>query len=177
METILVTGGAGFIGSTFSRIAIEKGHSIRIVDNLSSGSQEVADELQKLGAEIMIGDIRDSDVMNTALQGVDFVVHLAAQISVPLSMEYPEETADINIHGTKGLTTHSNMASNGLSCIKRSCLWREYESPLDETDGGMLLSPYAESKWENEKQILDEDRKDWNALLSGSSTFTVLDSA
>ena len=53
METILVTGGLGFVGSTFSRIAIEKGHPIRIVDNLSSGSREVADELQETDAEII----------------------------------------------------------------------------------------------------------------------------
>ena len=156
METILVTGGAGFIGSTFSRIAIEKGHSVRIVDNLSSGSREVADELQKLGAEIMIGDIRDSDVMDAALQGVDFVVHLAAQISVPLSMEYPEETADINIHGTQVVIEHAlKHGVKRLVMASSAAVYGENTNlPLDEADGGMLLSPYAESKWENEKQIL-----------------------
>ena len=156
METILVTGGAGFIGSTFSRIAIEKGHPIRIVDNLSSGSREVADELQKLGAEIIIGDIRNSDVMDTALQGVDFVVHLAAQISVPLSMEYPEETADINILGTQVVI--DNALKHGAKRLVMASSAAVYDEntnlPLDEADGGMLLSPYAESKWENEKQIL-----------------------
>ncbi|MBI99280.1 MAG: LPS biosynthesis protein WbpP [Euryarchaeota archaeon] len=161
METILVTGGAGFIGSTFSRVAIEKGHSIRIVDNLSSGSREVADELQKLGAEIIIGDIRDSDVMDTALQGVDFVVHLAAQISVPLSMEYPEETADINIHGTQ--TVIGNALKHGakrLVMASSAAVYGENTNlPLDEGEGGMLLSPYAESKWENEKQIFDARSK------------------
>jgi UDP-N-acetylglucosamine 4-epimerase len=161
METILVTGGAGFIGSTFSRIAIEKGHPIRIVDNLSSGSREVADELQKLGAEIMIGDIRDSDVMDTALQGVDFVVHLAAQISVPLSMEYPEETADINIYGTKVVI--DNALKHGVKRLVMASSAAVYGEntnlPLDEADGGMLLSPYAESKWENEKQIRDARSK------------------
>tara|TARA_Y100001958_G_C21243529_1_gene572373 strand:- start:2240 stop:3205 length:966 start_codon:yes stop_codon:yes gene_type:complete len=161
METILVTGGAGFIGSTFSRVAIEKGHSIRIVDNLSSGSREVADELQKLGAEIIIGDIRDSDVMDTALQGVDFVVHLAAQISVPLSMEYPEETADINIHGTQ--TVIGNALKHGAKRLVMASSAAVYGQntnlPLDEGEGGMLLSPYAESKWENEKQIFDARSK------------------
>ena len=161
METILVTGGAGFIGSTFSRIAIEKGHPIRIVDNLSSGSREVAHELQKLGAEIMIGDIRDSDVMDTALQGVDFVVHLAAQISVPLSMEYPEETADINIHGTQVVI--DNALKHGVKRLVMASSAAVYGEntnlPLVEADGGMLLSPYAESKWENEKQILDARSK------------------
>ncbi len=157
METILVTGGAGFIGSTFSRIAIEKGHSIRIIDNLSSGSQEVADELQELGAEIIIGDIRDSDVMDSALQGVDFVVHLAAQISVPLSMEYPEETADINIHGSQVVIDHAiKHGAKRLVMASSAAVYGENTNlPLDEADGGMLLSPYAESKWENEKQILD----------------------
>ena len=161
METILVTGGAGFIGSTFSRIAIEKGHSIRIVDNLSSGSQEVADELQKLGAEIIIGDIRDSDVMDIALQEVDFVVHLAAQISVPLSMEYPEETADINIHGTQVVI--DNALKHGVKRLVMASSAAVYGEntnlPLDEADGGMLLSPYAESKWKNEKQIVDARSK------------------
>lgn len=161
METILVTGGAGFIGSTFSRIAIEKGHPIRIVDNLSSGSREVADELQKLGAEIIIGDIRNSDVMDTALQGVDFVVHLAAQISVPLSMEYPEETADINILGTQVVI--DNALKHGAKRLVMASSAAVYDEntnlPLDEADGGMLLSPYAESKWENEKQIFDARSK------------------
>ena len=157
METILVTGGAGFIGSTFSRIAMEKGHSIRIVDNLSSGSQEVADELQKLGAEIMIGDIQDSDVINSALQGVDFVVHLAAQNSVPLSMEYPEDTAYINIHGTQVVIDHAlKHGVKRLVMASSAAVYGENTNlPLDEGEAGMLLSPYAESKWENEKQILD----------------------
>ena len=161
METILVTGGAGFIGSTFSRIAIEKGHPIRIVDNLSSGSREVADELQKLGAEVIIGDIRDSDVMGTALQGVDFVVHLAAQNSVPLSMEYPEDTANINIHGTQVVIEHAlKHGVKRLVMASSAAVYGENSNlPLDETDGGMLLSPYAESKWENEKQILDARSK------------------
>lgn len=157
METILVTGGAGFIGSTFSRIAIENGHSIRIVDNLSTGSQEVAEELQKLGAEVIIGDIRDSDVMDSALQGVDFVIHLAAQISVPLSMECPEETADINVNGTQVVIDHAlKHGAERLVMASSAAVYGENTNlPLNEKDGGMLLSPYAESKWENEKQILD----------------------
>ena len=161
METILVTGGAGFIGSTFSRIAIEKGHSIRIIDNLSSGSQVVANELQKLGAEIIIGDIREPSVMDNALRGVDFVVHLAAQISVPLSMEYPEETADINIHGTQVVIDHAlKHGAKRLVMASSAAVYGENTNlPLGEGDGGMLLSPYAESKWENEKQIVDARSK------------------
>lgn len=161
METILVTGGAGFIGSNFARIALERGYSIRILDNLSSGSQEVVDELQGLGAEVIIGDVRDSDVMNSAMQRVDFIVHLAAQISVPLSMEYPEETADINIHGTQVVIDHAfKHGAKRLVMASSAAVYGENTNlPLHEEDGGMLLSPYAESKWENENQILDARSK------------------
>ncbi|MGB1955440.1 MAG: NAD-dependent epimerase/dehydratase family protein [Candidatus Poseidoniaceae archaeon] len=161
METILVTGGAGFIGSTFARIALERGYSIRIVDNLSTGSQEVADDLQDLGAEVIIGDIRDLKIMNAALHGVDFIVHLAAQISVPLSMEYPEETADINIQGTQVVIDCAlEHGVQRLVMASSAAVYGENTNlPLDEEDGGMLLSPYAESKWENEDQILNSRKE------------------
>jgi nucleoside-diphosphate-sugar epimerase len=161
METILVTGGAGFIGSTFARIALERGHSVRIVDNLSTGSQTIADELQDLGAEVIIGDIRDPNLMDTALHGVDFIVHLAAQISVPLSMEYPEETADINIQGTQMVIdcAHKHGIQRLVMASSAAVYGENTNLPLDEEDGGMLLSPYAESKWENERQILDSRTK------------------
>ena len=161
METILVTGGAGFIGSTFARIALERGHSVRIIDNLSTGSQEGADDLQDLGAEVIIGDIRDLKIMNAALHGVDFIVHLAAQISVPLSMEYPEETADINIQGTQVVIDCAlEHGVQRLVMASSAAVYGENTNlPLDEEDGGMLLSPYAESKWENEDQILNSRKE------------------
>ena len=161
METILVTGGAGFIGSTFARIALERGYAVRIVDNLSTGSQEVVDNLQDLGAEVIIGDIRNLNLMNTVLHGVDFIVHLAAQISVPLSMEYPEDTADINIQGTQVVIDCA--LKNGvrrLVMASSAAVYGENTNlPLSEEDGGMLLSPYAESKWENENQILNSRKE------------------
>lgn len=161
METILVTGGAGFIGSNFARIALERGYSIRIVDNLSTGSQEVADDLQNLGAEVIVGDIRDLNVMNAALHGVDFIVHLAAQISVPLSMERPEETADINIQGTQVVIDCAlKHGVQRLVMASSAAVYGENTNlPLAEEDGGMLLSPYAKSKWENEDQILNSRKE------------------
>ena len=157
-KPFLLLAERGFIGGTFSRIAIEKGYSIRIVDNFSSGSQEVAEELQSLGAEVIIGDIRDSKVDEFCNGRVDFVVHLAAQISVPLSMENPEETVDINVNGTQVVIDHSAIKhdSRRLVMASSAAVYGENTNlPLGEEDGGMLLSPYAESKWENEKQILE----------------------
>jgi len=144
-----------------ARDALERGYLIRIVDNLSTGSQEVADELKDLGAEIIIGDVRDMDVMDAALHGVDFVVHLAAQISVPLSMERPEETADINIQGTQVVIDCAlKHGVQRLVMASSAAVYGENTNlPLDEEEGGMLLSPYAESKWENEDQILNSRKE------------------
>ena len=92
METVLVTGGGGFIGSSFAEFVLQRGYYVKILDDLSTGRQEVVNRLEGLGAEILIGDIRDLDLLKSVVEGVDIVVHLAAQVSVPVSVENPVET-------------------------------------------------------------------------------------
>lgn len=93
---ILVTGGCGFIGSHLCRKLISKGHKVRIVDNSSSNQSHTLPE----GAELMICDIRDPDMMQRALSGIECCFHLAAIASVPLSREQWVETHSINLSGT-----------------------------------------------------------------------------
>ena len=156
MPTLLVTGGAGFIGSHVALEAMEQGWEVRILDNLSTGLHTNCDMLERLGATVTIGDIRDEDVVNGVVKGCDAVVHLAAQVSVPRSMEDSEENHDINIggfacvlqacerHGVHRVVTASSAAVYGTADAL----------PLDETDAGTFHSPYAASKWENEQQVL-----------------------
>ena len=155
METLLVTGGAGFIGSTFAKRAMDKGYQIRVLDNLSTGISEVASELRNMGIDVFIGDVRDSDLLETVMKDVDVVVHLAAQVSVPISVENPDETASINIEGTNTLLSKcSKFGIKRFIVASSAAVYGENENfPLTELDGGDLLSPYAESKWENEHQI------------------------
>ena len=103
MPTLLITGGAGFIGGHTAEMAIQQGWQVRILDNLSTGLKSKANGLGALGAEVIFGDIRDDETVNAAVLGCDAVVHLAAQVSVPRSMESPEETFDINVGGTANL--------------------------------------------------------------------------
>ena len=93
---ILITGGAGFIGSQIAGYYNGKAQ-IRILDNLRSGSMK---NLAGMDVEFIRGDIRDRVKLAKAMQGVDYVFHLAAMIGVPESMEHPLDCIDINVNGT-----------------------------------------------------------------------------
>ena len=166
MHTLLVTGGAGFIGSTFAKLALNLGYSVTILDNLSTGSRENADKLEGLGATIVIGDLRDFNLVSSLLKGIDAVIHLGAQVSVPVSVENPTETEEINVMGTQNVIDSCILNGvNRLIVASSAAVYGENENfPLNEDAGGMVLSPYAESKWENEKQILESRIKGLNSV-------------
>jgi len=97
MPTALVTGGAGFIGSTLTRMLLERSYAVRVYDDLSSGSQE---HLEGLDVELAVGDVRDLESLGQACEGVDTVFHLAAGAGVVDSIERPIENFDLNARGT-----------------------------------------------------------------------------
>ena len=161
MGKLLITGGAGFIGSTLAKIAIGNGWDVRVLDDLSTGLKSTADELINLGIEVVLGDIRDEKLLHSVMKDCDAVAHLAAQVSVPLSVEYPEETMSINVEGTANILeacfTHG---VHRMVMASSAAVYGEAESlPLREQDAGQVLSPYAESKWKNEAQILEARKK------------------
>ena len=161
MGKILITGGAGFIGSTLAKKALERGWDVRILDNLSTKLASTAEELKKMGIEIILGDIRDSDSVQRAMQGCDAVAHLAAQVSVPLSVSNPKETMNINVEGTSNVLNACFVHGiRRMVMASSAAVYGEAESlPLKEEDAGQVLSPYAESKWINETQILEARNK------------------
>ena len=93
---ILITGGAGFIGSHIAEYFQGKAE-IRILDNLRSGNMR---NIRDLDVEFIRGDVRDRVKLARAMEGVDYVFHLAAMIGVPESMEHPLDCIDINVNGT-----------------------------------------------------------------------------
>jgi len=152
---ILITGGAGFIGSAFAKYARNRGLEVGILDNLSSGHKSNFDELSDLGISCVKGDIRDSHLLEEVLNDCHSVVHLAAKVSVPDSIADPEGTIDVNVNGTQTLIDE---------CIKRNlqrfilassaAVYGDNQSlPLKENNLGTVLSPYAKSKLINEEQL------------------------
>lgn len=93
---VLVTGGAGFIGSHVTRMLLDANHEVAVIDNLSCGKKESVDSRAKL----IVADIKDSKKVKEALKGVDAVIHMAGLIIVPESVRDPIKYCDNNVIGT-----------------------------------------------------------------------------
>ncbi len=141
----LVTGGAGFIGSHITRALLEQGANVRILDNFSSGKR---DNLKGLDAEIIEGDLRDASRVAEAVRGVNIIFHEAAFVSVPESMEKPQECFDVNVTGTSILFEAARKAGVQRAVIASSAaVYGDSTSiPLVEDTPLKQLSPYASSK-------------------------------
>src|SRR5215475_1527517 len=94
---VLVTGGAGFVGATLVRRLVASGYRVRVIDNLTTGD---AAHLAGVDAELVTGDIRDAAALDSALSGMDSVIHLAAAGSVIGSVQDPAMNFDVNVNGT-----------------------------------------------------------------------------
>src|SRR4030066_1100056 len=101
MSKVLVTGGAGFIGSNLTEALLKAGHQVRVLDNLSTGKREnlVFDEAYPF-LEMIEGDICDLTTCRKAMEGIDYVFHQAALPSVQRSVEDPLTSNEVNVGGT-----------------------------------------------------------------------------
>jgi UDP-glucose 4-epimerase len=141
----LVTGGAGFIGSHITRALLKQGAEVRILDNFSSGKRE---NLNGLDVEIMEGDLRDASRVAEAVRGVNIIFHEAAFVSVPESMEKPQECFDVNVTGTSVLFEAARKAGvNRVVIASSAAVYGDSTAmPLVEDTPLKQLSPYATSK-------------------------------
>lgn len=147
MNKYLVTGGAGFIGSHIAGELVQKGHSVRIIDNFSTGKREnISSFLDKV--ELVEADIREFKACRKAVEGMDFVLHQAALTSVPLSIEEPLLTNEINITGTLNLLLASRAAKIQRLVFASSAAVYGEDPRLPKTENmeALPISPYALSK-------------------------------
>jgi nucleoside-diphosphate-sugar epimerase len=145
--TYLVTGGAGFIGSHIVRALLEQGAHVRVLDNFSTGKRE---NLQGLSGnlEVIEGDLRDAACVADAVRGVEVIFHEAAFVSVPQSMDEPQNCFDVNITGASTLFDAARKAGVRRAVIASSAaVYGDSEAwPLVEETPLRPLSPYAVSK-------------------------------
>jgi len=102
MHNILVTGGAGFIGSNLTEALLERGHNVKVLDNFATGKIENLLPLLEKYPEILtlqVGDIRNLEDCRKATEGIDYVFHEAALGSVPRSIKDPITTNEVNVSG------------------------------------------------------------------------------
>ncbi|MDR2429425.1 MAG: NAD-dependent epimerase/dehydratase family protein [Puniceicoccales bacterium] len=148
-ETILVTGGAGFIGSHIAE-HYQGCARVRVLDNLRTGSLRNLDGLR--GVEFLHGSVTDTELVARAMEGVDYVYHLAALVSVPESMNNPGECAAINVTG------HLNVLEAAVRAGVRKLVFASSAAvygdnpavPKVETMPAEPRSPYAITKLDGE---------------------------
>ena len=143
----LVTGGAGFIGSHIVRTLLEQGMEVKILDNFSTGKRENIADFEKQ-IELIEGDLRDASKVNEAVRGVDIIFHEAAFVSVPQSMDEPQNCFDVNVTGTSMLFDAARRAGvkRAVFATSAAVYGDSTEMPLTEETPLRPLSPYAASK-------------------------------
>lgn len=152
-NTILITGGAGFIGSNLSEYFLGLGHKVVCLDNFSTGHRHnLKDFIDTPNYRLIEGDIRNIADCNLAVDGVDYVLHQAALGSVPRSINDPITTNDVNVSGFLNMLVAARDAN-----IKRF-VYAASSSTYGDSQGlpkvedviGKPLSPYAITKYVNE---------------------------
>ena len=149
---VLVTGGAGFIGSHLVDGLLERGAVVRVLDNLETGRREnLAHCLDQI--EFVEGDIRQVEVCQRACEGVAYLFHQAALGSVPRSMEDPATTISVNVSGTANIFAAGRDAGvRRIVYASSSSVYGDSERlPKREGEEGQPLSPYALSKQMDEQ--------------------------
>jgi UDP-glucose 4-epimerase len=144
MPSAVVTGGAGFIGSTLTRLLLERGYSVRVYDDLSSGARE---HLAGLDVELVMGDVRDLESLQQACDGIDAMFHLAAGAGVVDSISNPIENFDLNARGTLLALWAAKQAGVGRFVFSSSnAPLGDNAYPASEDKPVAPLSPYGAGK-------------------------------
>jgi UDP-glucose 4-epimerase len=145
MKTYLVTGGCGFIGVNLIPRLTQQGARVRVLDNLSLGRSE---DVEPLGVELEVGDVRDPAAVAKACKGIDAVVHLAAHTRVVESLSDPQLNFEVNAAGTLNVleACRATGIQKMIFASTGGAILGEQEPPVHEGMVPRPISPYGASK-------------------------------
>lgn len=147
MADVLITGGAGFIGSHLAQRLTDDGWDVRVFDNLyRSGTEHIESVLDGTDVEFVRGDVQNYRAVDAAMEDVDYVVHLAA-VCLNRSVEYPEKSLEVNLLGTN--TVLRAAAENDVEKVlaaSSASVYGDQEIPMRESDRPRPQTPYGISK-------------------------------
>ena len=173
---VLVTGGAGYIGSVLVRQLLNKGYSVRALDNLNFGGDALIDVMLNPNFEFMKGDVRNAEDVKLALEGVEAIAHLAAIVGDPACKKYSDDANTTNWDGSVALFDAAEAAGVKRFVFASTCSnygkMSDPDSFVTETSELNPVSLYAELKVKFEKYLLEE-KKDSNMCSTALRFSTV----
>ena len=159
---ILVTGGAGYIGSVLVRQLLKKNYRVRVIDSLKFGGDALYDVMMNPDFEFVHGDIRNPDDVSKALEGIDAIAHLAAIVGDPACKKFGEEALETNWHGSKALFDAAEKAGVKRFVFASTCSnygkMPDPDSYVTESSALNPISLYAELKVKFENYLLIEKK-------------------
>ena len=168
---ILVTGGAGFIGSHIVEYLVQRGDNVIVLDNLSNGKMQ---NMSKVSDDINFvnGDVRDYNLVEQLVKDVDSVFHEAALVSVPESFKMQNEYFDVNVNGTENILKLAKEYGFKIVYASSSSVYGNPKSvPIKEDDDRNPLNPYAKTKLEDE--LLAEKYSEMGVHVIGLRYFNI----
>jgi UDP-glucose 4-epimerase len=144
----LITGGAGFIGSHLSESLLNKGHYVMAIDNLSTGSyRNIAHLKANDKFSFFVGDIRETDLLESLVRKSDAIFHLAAAVGVKLIIEQPVETVESNIMGTHAVLSLAAKYNLKTLITSTSEVYGKSSKDSFEEDDDSILGPSIKKRW------------------------------
>ena len=161
---VLITGGAGYIGSVTASLLVEQGYEVRILDNLMYDNYYVVEALREKGIKDFIkGDVRDRDVLSRAMKDVDAVLHMAALVGAPVCNRHPELTVQVNYEATKMVgDLCQELDVDRLVFASSTSVYGGIGGDIvvDEEGPCKPLSLYARTKLMSEEYLLGKSREE-----------------
>jgi nucleoside-diphosphate-sugar epimerase len=171
---VTVTGGAGYVGTLVSRELLQVGADVCVLDSLLHHQDEVAAQLERDGARLVRGDVRDENARAKALEGAEVLVHLAAIVGDPACARDPELAKAVNVEATRTIVDDARRA--GVSRVVFASTCSNYgrmgdpATPIDEHGELRPVSLYAEQKVAIERMLLGLEQPDLSATCMRFAT-------
>src|SRR6202035_5642920 len=145
---LLVTGGAGFIGSHLCDLLVEQGHSVHVLDDLSTGSAANVAQLEGCeGFRFTVGSVADEEVVDELVREADVVVHLAAAVGVSLVVDSPVRAIETNVHCTEVVLKHANKKKKPVLIASTSEVYGKSQALPFKEDGDMQMGATDKGRW------------------------------
>jgi UDP-glucose 4-epimerase len=144
----LLTGGAGFVGSHLSEALLNQGHSVSIIDDLSTGSiDNIAHLKGRPGFEYVIDTIMNESLLAELIDRADVVFHLAAAVGVKLIVEAPVRTIETNVHGTEVVLKHASKKGKLTVIFSTSEVYGKNIAVPFREDADLVMGPTPKHRW------------------------------